>query len=745
MNFLPIRNFFKLLLKKSSRNIVVSAAVILILFTGIGINYFIESRVFDSVKYHTSKTDLVVKYEKYKQVIDKTNFEIAQLDSKLSNYLLSGNAEQLNAYQLQLDKVEAEFSSIAGDASLYAPKYLVNIFLHKAKNKIWYKNQVLQAYEEYGKAYALKMMNGAEYAKISNEYAQGDAELVKSLNTTIAGLNQSLLKSKSALLNLDDKWNFISLVFMLLIGCLVVYQMIETKRLNNRLFQSVQKEKQAQAIKDQFMSNMTHELRTPLNSIVGYTNLLLKRNHTTETKNWVQAIHTSGKMLMEVINDVLDYSKIESGYIHFVNEPFNLDTVLYDLKNIMSNRADSKKISLSVLKDNSLPSNLTGDEKKLMQILINLVGNAIKFTEKGGVKIEVALKKNLGDKLLLEFIVSDTGIGISEKNLPYVFDRFYQIESGYTKKYSGTGLGLPIVKQLIDMQGGSIIAKSSPDAGTVFSFVLPFEEYTGQLKEETELNLAPVKSIISKQQKKILVVDDHELNRELLVSLLKEHNYSAETAANGLQAIEKLTVTKFDVVLMDIQMPELDGIETTKRIRSQLQTNMPVIAFTAFNQPAEKQACLQAGMDGYLAKPVNEPELMQMLHFYLYEQSDVDQPKETLSGLINYDQIQTIVGSNREFANHILAKAIAQIPEEMDELYKAILAKNKNETTEVAHHLRSTLGLIGAGKSILEKASNIEYADVNDARKQAEALVWYHELNQMLGTVLTELRQYIAA
>jgi signal transduction histidine kinase/FixJ family two-component response regulator len=745
MSPLPIRKFFERLFEKSSRNIFVSVAVVLILFAGIGVNYFIESRVFDTVKYHTSKTDAVIQYEKYKQVIDKTNFEIARLDSKLSDYLLSGNHEQLEAYKLQLGKVEADFSSIAADASLYAPKYLVNIFLHKAKNKIWYKYQVLNAYEQYGKAYALKMMNSEEYVKISNEYAHGNAELGKSLNTKIAHLNQSLVKSKSTLLNLDGKWNFISLVFMLLIGCLVVYQMIETKRLNQQLFQSVQKEKQAQAIKDQFMSNMTHELRTPLNSIVGYTNLLLKRKHTPETKNWVQAIHTSGKMLMEVINDVLDYSKIESGYIHFINEPFNLDGVLFDLKNIMINRADSKKISLSVLKDNSLPANLAGDEKKLMQILINLVGNAIKFTEKGGVKIEVALKRNLGDKLLLEFIVSDTGIGISEKNLPHVFDRFYQIESGYTKKYSGTGLGLPIVKQLIDMQGGSIMVKSSPGSGTVFSFVLPFEEYAGEIETDTEANLAPVKLMIGRQQKKILVVDDHELNRELLVSLLKEHDYHAETAANGLQAIEKLTAAKFDVVLMDIQMPELDGIETTKRIRSQLQLHTPIIAFTAFNQPAEKQACTDAGMDGYLSKPVNERELMQLLYTYLHQPADGEQQSEALSGLINYNQIKNIIGSNKEFANHILAKALAQIPGEMDELYKAIVANNKNETTEVAHHLRSTLGLIGADAILLDKTSKIEYTDVTDARKQAEALVWYHELNQMLDTVLTELRQYIAA
>lgn len=731
---------------KSSRNIAVNAAVVLILFSGIGANYFIETKVFNAVKHHTSKTDAVITYEKYKQVIDKTNFELAQLDSKLSNHLLWGDAEKFKQYKLQLAETEKKFSVIAEDAALYAPKYLVNIFIHKAKNKIWYKNQILDAYDTYGKNYALKMMKSDEYGKISYEYAQANVELVKAVNGNIAGLNQSIVKNKTAILDLDGKWNFISFVFMLLIGCVVVYQMIETKGLNAKLYDAVQKEKHAQAIKDQFMSNMTHELRTPLNSILGYTNLMLKRNHTPETKNWVNAIHTSGKMLMEVVNDVLDYSKIESGYIQFANEPFSLDAVLYDLKNVMANRADSKKISLSILKDNSLPANLAGDEKKLMQILINLVGNAVKFTEKGGVKIEVALKKNLGDKLLLEFIVSDTGIGISEKNLPHIFDRFYQIESGYTKKYSGTGLGLPIVKQLIDMQGGSIMVKSSPNTGTAFSFVLPFEEYTGSLETETEQNLAPVKSIHSKKQKKILVVDDHELNRELLISLLKEHEYTAETAVNGLQAIEKIMNTKFDVVLMDIQMPELNGIETTKKIRSQLQMSIPIIAFTAFNQPAEKQACLDAGMDAYLAKPVNERELMNLLDYYLHEEANGnEQSGQPASGLINYEQIQGVTGNNKEFANHILSRAIALIPQELDDLYHAIITKKKDETKEIAHHLRSTLGLIGADATVVDKLVQIEYADVSDHLQNEEAISWHKELHQMLNTMLHELQEYIAA
>jgi len=739
----PLHHLFKSSDKNTTRNIAVNAIVIITLFLGIGLNFVIESKVFNSVKHHTEKTDFVIQHEKYKRVIDKTNFELAQLDNQFSNYLLSGDSQKLRTFQLQLSEVEKNIQSVKNGAAQFVPKYLVNIFVHKANNRIWYKNQILENYQTNGQSVAMNMLNSDESKHIYNEYSQGNLEIINALNSKIENLNQAIIAEKASILSLDGKWNIISLVFMLLIALLVVYKMTETNRLNDRLVYSVQKEKHAQLVKDQFMSNMTHELRTPLNSILGYTNLLSKRTHTTEIQNWIQAINASGNMLMEVVNDVLDYSKLESGYIQFSNEPFNLDTVLLNLKNIMANRADSKKLSFSVLKDNSLPVNFMGDEKKLMQILINLTGNAIKFTEKGSIKVEVISKKNLGGKLWLEFLVSDTGIGISEDNLPHIFDRFYQIETGFTKKYAGTGLGLPIVKQLIDMQGGSIVVKSKPENGTTISFMLPYDVHEGVVEKESSINLAPVKSMHQPKRKRILVVDDHELNRDLLRFLLKEYDYTVETAANGLEAIEKLKQKKFDLALMDIQMPELNGIETTKRIRTQLEMNLPIIAFTAFNQPTEKKACLEAGMDAYLAKPVNENELLRLLNFYLSE--DHEEVNNSISGLVNYDQITGIAGTNKEFINQLLTKAIDLIPSELDNLYQAIINTDKNQSKEIAHHMRSTLGLVGADASIIEKVKSIEYADITVSGERQRALICFDELKKALQLVITELQQYIAA
>lgn len=738
-----LQHLYKSSDKKSTRNIAVNAIVIIILFLGIGLNFVIESKVFNSVKHHTEKTDYVIQHEKYKREIDKTSFELAQLDNQLSQFLLSGDSQKLRNYQFQLSEAEKNIQSVKEGAAEFVPKYLVNIFVLKAKNRIWYKNQILENYQTGGQIIAMNMLNSEENKHIYSEYSQGNLEIINALNTKIENLNQSIIVEKAGILNLDGKWNMICLVFMLLIALLVVYKMTETNRLNDRLVYSVQKEKHAQMVKDQFMSNMTHELRTPLNSILGYTNLLSKRNHTTEIQNWIQAINASGNMLMEVVNDVLDYSKLESGYIQFSNEPFNLDTVLLNLKNIMANRADSKKLSFSVLKDNSLPVNFMGDEKKLMQILLNLTGNAIKFTEKGGIKVEVISKKNLGGKLWLEFLVSDTGIGISEENIPHIFDRFYQIETGFTKKYAGTGLGLPIVKQLIDMQGGSIVVKSKPENGTTISFVLPYDVHEGSVEKESEINLAPVKSMHQPKRKRILVVDDHELNRDLLRFLLKEYDYSVETASNGLEAIDKLKEKKFDLVLMDIQMPELNGIETTNRIRTQLEMKLPIIAFTAFNQTSEKRACLEAGMDAYLAKPVNENELLRLLNFYLSE--DHEEVNNSVSGLVNYDQIKGIAGNNKEFINQILSKAIDLIPSELDNLYEAIISTDKKQTKEIAHHMRSTLGLVGTDASIVEKVKFIEYADVTVQEERQRVLICFDELKKGLQQVITELQEYIAA
>ena len=723
-----------------SRPILIRFLIIFVLFGCILLNYFIEEKVHTSVKNHNNGTALVVKHEQYKQVVDKTNYTLSQIDNELSNYILTGSEHKLNSLNVQIENMQGNISLIRDEAVRFVPKYLVNLFLHKVRNRLYFQTEIMLVYSQQGKKAAISLLNNTEDRNTYTEYAKSETELIGALNKKIDQLNNSLLTESKATLQLDTRWNIISLILMLVITIVVLYQTTKISKLNTELEVAVKKMKHATEVKDQFMSNVTHELRTPLNSILGYTNLLLKRQHQPETEKWIEAVHSSGAVLLDIINDVLDYSKLESGYLSIASESFVLDDVLSNLKNIMGNRAETKLLSLVVLKDHALPTTFKGDEKKLKQILINLTGNAIKFTESGTVKIEVLLHKQLGDQLWLTFIVSDTGIGIKTENLPHVFDRFYQVENSYSKKYSGTGLGLPIVKQLVDMQGGTITVKSLPEQGTSFTFVLPFE-VSKIVEKETELSLAPVRTLLKGAKKKILVVDDHELNRDLLVLLLKEYNCNAVTAQNGNEAIQLLKEKKFDLVLMDVQMPEINGIEATQIIRNHLTLDVPVIACTAFSQPVEKQACALAGMNDYLGKPIDEAELLKLLNKYLNQNKEA----EKNYALVNYNQIKGITGSNKELTDVILSKAIDMIPEELEKLHQAILHFKYQEAKELAHTMCSTLGLMGAPAELMKQVKTMQNEFTSNAQVHETVLHLYYEVNDTVKKMVTELRNYLAA
>jgi len=623
------------------------------------------------------------------------------------------------------------------------PKYLVNIFVHKTKNRVSLNTEILEAYSEGGKARAMVIINGGENKRSLSELSYSAQELVNSLSSKISSLNHAIASERTSMLNLDKKWNLISLVFMLMIAFLVLYKMIETNRLNTSLSIAVQKEHQALMVKDQFISNVTHELRTPLNSIIGYTNLLLKKDHNQEAKQWIYAMKVSGNLLMEVINDVLDYSKLESGYIQFSKEPFALNDVLSNLKNVMQNRADSKSLLFIIEKDDEVPVHLLGDEKKLMQMLVNLTGNSIKFTDSGSIKVQVKLQKTAEGKAWLQFVVSDTGIGIDEKKMPHIFERFYQVDSGLQKKYFGTGLGLPIVKQLVEMQGGSIAAVSSPGMGTKFEVLLPYyidtdieihslaEEFN-VTEEDDERN----------EQLKILIVDDNEMNRDLLGFILKEHNYSFEKAENGLVALKMLKYNSYDFIIMDVQMPHLNGIETTRKIRAELKIQTPVIGLSAFSQPEEQQASIHAGMNAYLTKPIDDVKLFELLDYYK-DWNALPTPSQLK--LINIEYLERITGGSREYVEEVLLKAVDLLPNEVKKLQDSFAAEDAELVREVAHNMKTTLSILGVKEIVSNKVRQIEKADISQPSGKEEIGILVAELDQSVKIVLDELRDYLNA
>jgi len=420
---------------------------------------------------------------------------------------------------------------------------------------------------------------------------------------------------------LDDNQKIIKIIGTLqdiTMRKLVEEELIEAKRVSEKSLR----------YKEQFLANMSHEIRTPMNAIVGFTELILNTPLQTEQKQFLEAIKTSGENLLVIINDILDFSKVEAGAIHFEHIDFKLSEVVSTLTDLMLPKSVEKGIKLSLAINPAITDNLIGDPTRLNQILINLVGNAIKFTEKGEIKIAVEPIWENDKSIEVKFAVSDTGIGIDEKMQTAIFDVFTQTSSDTTRKYGGSGLGLAIVKQFVEKQGGEVFLESSLGVGSTFSFTLTFDKSftpdiaSHKISEEPSLNIAPLTL-------SVLLVEDNKLNQLLANKALSDLGWKVDIADNGIIAVEKVAKNDYDIILMDIQLPEMDGYEATKCIRSNYEapkSQVPIIAVTAHAMQSEAQKCHDAGMDGYISKPFSPKMLVEGILNVLEKDKKRDTP-----------------------------------------------------------------------------------------------------------------------
>ncbi len=364
---------------------------------------------------------------------------------------------------------------------------------------------------------------------------------------------------------------------------------------------------EAARAKQQFLSNMSHEIRTPMNAIIGFTKVLLKTRMTEKQKQYLDAIKVSGDTLLVLIDDILDLAKVESGKMTFERIPFDLETSISTMMLLYENKIEEKHLKLIKVFDSRIPEIVIGDPMRLHQIILNLISNAVKFTSKGKITVGIHLLKEVNDYVSIEFYVKDTGIGIPEDKLETIFEKFQQASSSTSRTYGGTGLGLAIVKQLVEAQGGTIKLESKLDEGSTFSFVLTFKkgditDMEEKIKEEEYLEFE-MKNI------NILVVEDNEFNQLLIKKLLHDLGCQQDVAENGKIAIEKIKENHFDLVLMDLHMPEMDGYEATKIIRNEMpspKSQVPIIALTADVTNMDFDKCKEDGMNDYVAKPVDE-------------------------------------------------------------------------------------------------------------------------------------------
>ncbi len=377
------------------------------------------------------------------------------------------------------------------------------------------------------------------------------------------------------------------------------------------------------AAKQQFLANMSHEIRTPMNGVKGMAELLEQAELNGTERKYLEIIKASADNLIVIINDILDYTKIESGNLVLEETVIHLPRILDTIVAGHREQAEKKGLRVSVEIAPEVPETFLGDSVRLSQVLINLFSNAVKFTIEGSIVVKCLMLEETEDDLLLRFSVRDTGIGIPRDKFGVIFDVFTQASNNTTRKFGGTGLGLSISKQLVELQGGNMYLDSELGKGSVFSFELRFKknkelQITKPKEEKEELALAPP-AANGKSEGKVLLAEDNEVNQLLVQTLLSQWGYEVEVAENGSRALELLKQKPYNLILMDVHMPELDGYETTRAIRQDLKppkSNIPIIAMTASALKGEAERCLEVGMDDYISKPFDRNLLYEKLARY---------------------------------------------------------------------------------------------------------------------------------
>jgi two-component system CheB/CheR fusion protein len=388
----------------------------------------------------------------------------------------------------------------------------------------------------------------------------------------------------------------------------------ELIKAKNNAEQKTQLAEDAVKAKQQFLSNMSHEIRTPMNAIVGFTNVVLKTVLDEKQKEYINAIKISGDALIILINDILDLAKVDAGKMTFVQIPFNLSASIDTMIQLFETKIKEKNLEFHKEYDDTIPEILIGDPMRLRQIILNLISNAVKFTNHGEITMLIQIVAQSEENVTIEFTLTDTGIGIQEDKLETVFNNFEQAHKEFSSFYGGTGLGLAIVKQLVKLQGGSVSVKSELGKGSTLGFVMSFDKIKSPIEgeinqeiQEDDFSQTDIKNV------KVLVAEDMALNQLLIKIIIAEFGFDVDVAENGKIAINKLQNNNYDIVLMDLQMPEMDGFEATAYIRNEMNSSIPIIALTADVTTIDVQKCITFGMDDYISKPIDEKLLYRKI------------------------------------------------------------------------------------------------------------------------------------
>ncbi|QCR22991.1 response regulator [Pontibacter sp. SGAir0037] len=468
--------------------------------------------------------------------------------------------------------------------------------------------------------------------------------------------------------------------------------------------------------KEQFIANISHEIRTPMNGIIGLASVLQKTALAEDQRKYLKAIQTSADTLMHIINDLLDFSKISAQKFTFEYIDFNLPQLFDEVTALMDVRVKEKNNIFNVSLAPTVPPDLVGDPVRLKQIIINLVGNASKFTQSGSISLSASAESETENEVVLKFKVEDTGIGIPQEKLQAIFESFNQGSNDTSRKYGGTGLGLTISKSLVELQGGNIAVWSQPNVGSAFTFTLPFKK-----KEDQQLVAAPEAEYDEKNlgHLKVLLAEDNEINQLLLNKVLSDWGIRCEIVSNGVQAMECFHQLQYDLILMDMQMPEMDGYEAIRRIRNSggEGAHTPIIALTAHASAVEIDKCIEAGANTHLSKPFNPAHLYQaILKLTQSEQQPLADSGSTIT--LQLGILRDMAGSNSSFLEEILTMYVKGTSEAIAQINSHYEQQEWNDLQQCLTELSDSMSVI----NVQPLLDTIEEASAMVTHKKTEQL-----------------------
>jgi signal transduction histidine kinase/CheY-like chemotaxis protein/CHASE3 domain sensor protein len=540
-----------------------------------------------------------------------------------------------------------------------------------------------------------------------------------------------------------------AIIFFLI---LIFRSVARSNSYQRQLIESKQRAEQLARVKEEFLANMSHEIRTPLTAIQGFSEQLSKSDLNKSQREHLSIVQKSSEHLLATVNDILDFSRIGAGKLTFEHIPFSEQEVINEVFETLKAGADAKGLRFEIETTESSEEHIVGDPFRLKQLLLNLAGNAIKFTNDGSVIIRSERIPQTDGSIHLKLSVSDTGIGIAQEKLSLIFDYFSQADTSSTRKYGGSGLGLSICKHLVEMQNGYIEVESIIDQGSTFTAVIPFKLFDGTTAESPEPTFA--KDLLV--GKKLLLVDDDAFNILLTRIIIENFGMSVEVAVNGAEGFKKAKSGVFDIILTDVQMPEINGMELTRMIRQlpdKKKANVPIVAFTANSATQNLEILSKSGINEYIFKPFKENEVYDKILDVLsishtqtpHDKIKNDEDQQEPAGLYNLTQIRKFAGDNTETLKNIIHSFIDQTQENLKTLENSTLSGDWQTAGELAHKMLTSMGHFGVNDALesLQILDKNRTATVDPLLSRGETIHLREIVDLLIPQLLDEIREDI--